>query len=206
MKSFLFGGLISIALSAALFWLFFQWYVPENFISKDESRLIADRNNMLLMEIDSLREDYDRMRLELAEAPVVQETQDVTEQWIQRRLEVHRDLKVRRVEQLSYEYFSMPVGEAILPEAERQAILNEIAMPSEQTVYLIVGITDELAYAPPLADLKQQGLAVKRARYVENLIENFYGERTDLFIDVLMDQPDRRGIMISRITFEVRQP
>ncbi|MBB5022566.1 hypothetical protein [Desulfurispira natronophila] len=204
MKSFLVGGTTGVLVSLVVFWLLFQWYVPQNYIDRDEGRLIAERNNMLLSEIDSLRDDLDTLRFQVAQhdqRPAAPD-QDVTEQWIQRRVDVHRELKVRTVRDLKYEYISMPIGEATLPEESRQSILDQIAMADEGTVYLVVGITDDLPYAPPFADLKQQGLALKRAKYVKELIEDHYGQRDDIFIDVLMDQTDRRGIMVSRIQFE----
>ncbi|WP_027390678.1 hypothetical protein [Chrysiogenes arsenatis] len=211
MKSFLLGAAASFLVALIVFWV-----MPRNSISPDDARRLAESNTTFQGELTTLRNEYRELFAEYellrnAQNPqeyaggAILEVRDGTPEEMaemERKLAGMASSALRRISSVRYEFYQMPVGQVRLPKKEIDAILTRIAAPSPDVIYLIVGIADERPYAPPFADLKQYGLALTRAKHVESLIQAAHNnQRNDIFVDVLIDQKDRRGVMISKITF-----
>lgn len=211
MKSFLLGAAASFLVALIVFWV-----MPRQAVSPDDARRLAESNTTLESELTTLRNEYrelfaDYELLRSAQNPqeyaggAVLEVRDGTPAEMaemERKLAGMASSALRRISSVRYEFYKMPVGQARLPKKEVDALLARIAPPSADVIYLVVGVADERPYAPPFADLKQYGLALTRAKHVEHLIQAAQQyPRNDIFVDVLIDQNDQRGVMISKITF-----
>lgn len=225
MKGFLAGLTITLAIAGLLYWYLFGQYVPDNYIPRTEAAALAEQNDAYQHDIDELREQYrelynrsgalERSKRELEHELALarnqpqppSETRTVSRpdpQQIQQAVDsalARLDVHVGR--QGVFEFYQMPVGDAWLPPEEFQRLLEQVSPRTQPGVlYLIVGISDEKPFAGTHPELKQQGLAVRRAKHLETLLESEYGARSDLVFDILTGRADQRGVLVTRIEFE----